>query len=62
MAGIDPNSIKTEACLFGDSYIERLSDFMISNQNLPNMNLDDDLKKNQFVQEGVYEHTTSTEW
>lgn len=42
MAGVDPDSIKTHVCLLGLSYIRRLSDIMISNKNLLNINLDDD--------------------
>lgn len=45
MAGIDPDSIKTHVCLLGLSYIRRLSDIMISNKNLLNINLDDDRYK-----------------
>lgn len=45
MAVVDPDSIKTHVCLLGLSYIRRLSDIMISNQNLLNMNLDDDRYK-----------------
>lgn len=45
MAGVDPDSIKTHVCLLGPSYIRRLSDIMISNQNLLNINLDDDRYK-----------------
>lgn len=44
MAGVDPDSIKTH-CLLGLSYIRRLSDIMISNKNLLNINLDDDRYK-----------------
>lgn len=45
MAGVDPDSIKTHVCLLGLSYIRRLSDIMISNQNLLNINVDDDRYK-----------------
>lgn len=45
MAGVDPDSIKTHVCLLGLSYIRRLSDIMISNKNLLNINLDDDRYK-----------------
>lgn len=45
MAGVDPDSIKTHVCLLGLSYIRRLSDIMVSNQNLLNINLDDDRYK-----------------
>lgn len=45
MAGVDPDSIKTHVCLIGLSYIRRLSDIMISNKNLLNINLDDDRYK-----------------
>lgn len=45
MAGVDPDSIKTHVCLLGLSYIKRLSDIMISNKNLLNINLDDDRYK-----------------
>lgn len=45
MAGVDPDSIKTHGCLLGLSYIRRLSDIMISNKNLLNINLDDDRYK-----------------
>lgn len=45
MAKVDPNSIKTHVCLLGLSYIRRLSDIMISNKNLLNINLDDDRYK-----------------
>lgn len=45
MAGVDPDSIKTHVCLPGLSYIRRLSDIMISNQNLLNINVDDDRYK-----------------
>lgn len=45
MAGVDPDSIKTHVCLLGLSYIRRLSNIMISNKNLLNINLDDDRYK-----------------
>lgn len=45
MAVVDPDSIKTHVCLLGLSYIRRLSDIMISNKNLLNINLDDDRYK-----------------
>lgn len=45
MAGVDPDSIKTHVCLLGLSYIRRLSDIMISNKNLLNINLNDDRYK-----------------
>lgn len=45
MAGVDPDSIKTHVCLLGLSYIRRLSDIMISNKNLLNINLDEDRYK-----------------
>lgn len=45
MAGVNPDSIKTHVCLLGLSYIRRLSDIMISNKNLLNINLDDDRYK-----------------
>lgn len=45
MAVVDPDSIKTHVCLIGLSYIRRLSDIMISNKNLLNINLDDDRYK-----------------
>lgn len=45
MAGVDPDSIKTHVCLLGLSYIRRLSDIMISNQNLLNINVDDNRYK-----------------
>lgn len=45
MVGVDPDSIKTHVCLLGLSYIRRLSDIMISNKNLLNINLDDDRYK-----------------
>lgn len=54
MAGVDPDSIKTHVCLLGLSYIRRLSDIMISNKNLLNINLDDDRYKiSVFVRGGL---------
>ncbi|XP_061173635.1 uncharacterized protein LOC133182807 [Saccostrea echinata] len=40
MAGVDPNSVKIQICLLGHSFIRRLSEFMDSNPDFKDLNLD----------------------